>query len=167
MPSIKVSNDSLKAPEPVEAGVYEFRFEGFKPKFSKDKGSINLNPQLIIINNPKYDGSAGDGKKHQIFENLNTKAPWVQQDFVHSLGIVMEKVDATTSQIPGAFDGPEDNPEQWKYTGPLTGRTGKCEVILETYNGKPQNKIKQYICNVTNCAQMNPDVKHSTNLIKK
>lgn len=166
MPKVAVNNEALKAPEPVEAGVYEFRFEGFKPSYSKDKGSINLNPMLAIINNPKYDGTV-DNKKRYIFLNLNTKAPWIQQDLIHSMGMEMEKIDSTTSQIPGTFDGPDNDPTQWKYTGPLTGRTGKVEVVLGTWQGKPKNDVKQFICAVPDCASKNPDVRHSTNLLQK
>src|SRR3990172_3539678 len=149
MPTIKLDKSKLSAPEPVPAGIYEFRFEGFKPKTSKNGDSMNLNPSLAVINNPEFDGS--QGKKRYIFGSMNSKADWILNDFLHSLGFEL----GTGGEFPGNFD------DNWVYTGPLIGATGKLEVTVEPYMGKLQNKVKQYFCKVDNCAVKNPDIRHS------
>lgn len=159
MPTISVNNEKLKGFTPVPGNIYEFEFKGFKPAMSKNKDSVNYNPILEIVNHPEYEG-------RKIFENLNSKADWIINDFVHSLGFEMVKKDENTSDIPGDFDGNPDDMTTWTYRGPMMGARGKCELVATTYQGKPQNKVKQWICQVKDCAIKNPDITHSTNLIK-
>jgi hypothetical protein len=164
MPTFTVNASKLEGMQPVPAGWYEVRFEGFKPKKAKPPSdSINFNPQLKIIN---Y--TSPDGKDHKLMESMNTQAEWIIQDMVHAFGFEMELVPGTTDQykIPGDFAGDDSNPETWVYTGPLSGAVAKVEVVVTSYQGKPQNKIKQWACAVQDCKTKNPKINHSTNLIK-
>jgi hypothetical protein len=63
-------------------------------------------------------------------------------------------------EFPGNWDGPEEDPSKWQYSGPLLGQVGQAYVI-QADNGKggQNNKIKFYVCKVPGCTE-----KHSTNL---
>lgn len=156
MPKMSVPNESLKAKPPVPDGIYDVRLEGFEPKKSSKGDSINLNPILKIVNHPEHDG-------RQIYDNLNSKAGFIHQDFVHAFGEVME-VNGDSSSIPGDFQGKEDDPATWQYVGPLVGKVAKIQVVQTTYNNKPNNKVNMWICAVQDCAVKFPDIKHSQNL---
>jgi hypothetical protein len=167
MPTFTVDKSKLEGIQPVPAGWYEIRFEGFKPAKAKDKNgvpnpSINFNPQLKIIN---Y--TSPDGKDHKLMESMNSQAEWIIQDMVHAFGFEMEQIPGTEQfKIPGDFAGDDAKPETWVYTGPLQGAVAKVEVVVTSYQGKPQNKIKQWACAVQDCKTKNPKINHSTNLIK-
>jgi hypothetical protein len=156
--------DSLQQ-KVIPPGIYEVRLEGFTPKLNKNKDSVNFNARMVVINNPEYD-------KAKLFETLSAKAGFTQWDFAHAFGL--ELVDQGNGQyvLPGTWDGdlaafkPTD-PSTWKYEGPLTGRTAKVEVAVDTYEGKQNNKIKRYICSVQDCETRFPDNKHSTDLLRK
>lgn len=159
------SSDAIKAPEPVNEDLYTVRIEGFKPALSSAKTSINYNPVLRILSG-KNTGAEFAGKS--VFENLNSGAPWIMNDFVHAAGLPLDKIEETGElTMPGGFEGsnPED-PSTWKYVGPLVGRTLEVYVIKSEYNNKPNNKIKYYVCALPDCNTKYPEVKHSTNLVK-
>jgi len=162
---MKFSKDQLKGPEPVPPGIYTVRFDGFKPKLSKDGNSINLNAQVSIINNPNFDNK-------KLFAGLNSKIPSFMQDFVHSFGLEMEEQLSDNPSIPGNFDGDpaafrENDPSTWKYVGPLLGRTAQWEVSLKEYQGNVQNDIVSFICAVDGCASRFPEIKHSKDMRQK
>lgn len=150
------SKESLSGAPPVPDGWYQIMFSGFKQEAASKKDSINLNPQFFIHNHSEYEG-------RKVWANLNTKGPWVIQDFVHACGVEMEKVDGTDeSTLPGIFKGMEENPEdpsKWEYLGPLTNKVFEAEVFTSEFNGRKSNKIKQYKCAVPSCSE-----RHSTNL---
>lgn len=138
MPKVRVSKESVKAPEALPEGIYQYRLAGFKPQLSKDRGSINLNPQMMVINHPTLNG------KH-IFLNLNTKAGWILKAFVENLGLQMVEVGEDLD-MPGQFDGPDEEPKNWKYTGPLLGRTGRVKVIqADNTKGGIKNEIEEWL----------------------
>lgn len=159
---MKLNPDKLKGMPPLPADqIYDLKFVGFQPKFVKGRtDAVNYRGQFEVINNPNYIN-------RKIFDNLNSGAEWIIQDFCHGLGLPLEKLPDGSLTIPGTFNGPEDKPEEWKYVGPLVGRTCKVVLGIESYNGKDNNKIKQYICAVTNCATTFPEIRHSTNLLAK
>ena len=177
MPQVRlgVSPESLKAPEPVEEDLYTFRVEGFKPELTQKKDKINYNPQIKIVQGEKTGGK-NTGKP--LFESLNSAAGWIQNDFVHSLGLEMEKQDDGSLAMPGSFDAPTNeqgetnmDPTTWKYNGPMIGRTGKAYVIKQEYKDKNNqtrvvNKVKYYVCAVADCNKKYPDVVHSKDLAK-
>lgn len=166
------AKDELSGAPPLPAGPYTLQFKGFKPKAAKPKPpstvseSVNLNPELVVIGHPEYDG-------RRVFAGLNSKAGFIIEDFVHACGIPMEVVqdeNAGTEKerhtIPGVFDGRDthpDEPDQWKYLGPLLNKTLQVELAeIPAQNGfKAKNEVRQYICAVPGCTE-----KHSTNLIK-
>jgi hypothetical protein len=65
-------------------------------------------------------------------------------------------------EFPGDWDGPEDQPENWSYRGPLTGQTGQVYLVqADDTKGGVKNAIKYYICKLPACSE-----KHSSNLAK-
>lgn len=164
MPQIRVNKESLKGFEALPAGIYELRLDGFEPKFSKDKQSVNLRPKLVVVNNPNADLNDG---KHRAFDNLNSQAGWVMIEFCHGFGIrmtgeedgvPMENWTSPDVGLPGEFDpNPTDanNPEKWTYKGPLLGRVARVEIINQpAYNNanKIQAVINKYFCAVPGCS---------------
>lgn len=162
-----VSKEAVEGKETVPAGQYLVRFVEFKPKYSKPNQadptkvpSLNFNARLEI--------TEGDHAGRMIFDGLNENAGWVQQDFCHCFGLSMEQDPSTeVYSIPGIWDGEEGKPETYVYKGPLTGKVGKIEVALDTYNGKQYSKVRKYFCAIDNCDQLYPDVKHSQDLLAK
>lgn len=164
---MKFDADDLKGPEPVPPGLYDLRFEGFKPKPSKntESPSVNLNAQFSIVNNAEFEN-------RKVFMGLNSKIPnWIQ-DFVHALGLEMEDQLSDEPSIPGVWDSDPAtfNPKDYstyKYAGPLTGQVGKFELGVREYQGKLSNEIRQCICAVPDCATRFPLVKHAKDMSSK
>lgn len=158
---LSVSTDSLEN-KSVPAGIHEFVCAGMKFVHSKDRSSINFKPILKVIGSttPELNGKP-------IFIDISQKAGWIQQDFVHSLGLEME-IDTATKQasFPGEIEtnGAPTDPTKWTYKGPMEGRTGKVELKESSYLGKPQIKVKAFFCAVPGCSTKTPPVKHSTDL---
>jgi hypothetical protein len=157
MPRLTANKDEVKGLPPVPEGMYTVRCDGFKPKFSKDKSSINLNPIFKITNDQVHND-------RQIFDNLNTKAKWIWKDFCHCFGVPMQEDTNGDFEFPGNFVGPDDNPEAWQYAGPVVGQLGQIYVIQSEYNGQANNKIKFYVCKLALANQCTE--KHSANLVK-
>jgi hypothetical protein len=156
------SHESLSGKPPVPAGWYKLRLIKFKPAASKGKDSINLNPELEVIDNLEHDG-------RKVFETLNTKGAWVIQDLVHACGMQMVEIqdgnqgtEAASYTMPGIWDKSDqfpEEPEKWEYQGPLTNAVFEAELYLHEYNGKKSNKVKQFKCAIPGCTE-----RHSTNL---
>lgn len=151
----------------VPPGIYEVKFLGFKPKWSKNKDSVNFNPSYEVINSPEHDGT-------KVFDSINSKAGFLQAEMCHCFGLNMEDAGNGSFVIPGIWDGDaaafkEDDPTTWKYEGPLTGRTGKIEVGLSTYEGKEQSKVRQYIWAISGAEITDglTDDKHIKDLLAK
>jgi hypothetical protein len=151
MPKLKASSEEVKGLPPMKEGMLTVRLDGFTPKLSKDKGSVNLNPTMKVINHAEYNDRA-------VFENLNTKGKWVWKDFCHAFGVPMIEANGDF-EFPGDFDGPEEDPEKWQYRGPLLGQVANLYIIQSSYNNQLNNKIKYYVCKVQGCVE-----KHSSNL---
>lgn len=160
-----VSKEKLEGYKPLPAGVYDVTIVGFEPKLAKNKDSINFNPIIKVINHPEHNGA-------RIFFNCNTKAAFLWNDFCHCFGLtpVEENNEAylpggESAWVPNSED--PDNIEKATYTGPLLNTVGKLEVV-EVHNPgqKPKNEIKQFICGISGCATLHPDVVHSSNLLK-
>jgi hypothetical protein len=141
----------------VPGGIYRLHFGGFKPSRSKSNAdNVNLNPQLKIIDSKEFTGVP-------IFVSLPQSEGWMIQDFVHGLGQEMDH----DGNMPGDWEFPvADNPATWRYKGVLVGKTIQAELIESVWQGKPQLKVKQFICAVPNCKIKNPDVTHSANMVK-
>lgn len=151
-PKLTTPKDSVKPPEPIPAGIYEFRVDGFSPKASKDKNSVNFRPQMKIINHPALNGKP-------LYDNLNQKAGWIIEGFIHSLSLQMVTDDGDLA-MPGTWIwNPSDpeNVEKLTYQGPILGRTGRLEYVERIGdNGKKYMAVKQYFCNVSGCQTKHP-----------
>ena len=154
MPRLKTSPDKIEGMPPMPEQLVTVRLDGFKPKYSKDRQSVNLNPTMVIINNADYND-------RRVFENLNSKGEWVWPEFCHALGVDLERDGDGNYVFPGDFDGPEDEPTKWEYKGPLLGQTGQL-YLVQADNGKGgiTNKVKNYLCRVPGCTH-----KHKDNLV--
>lgn len=181
-----VPSSKLQEKKWVPPGIYEFRIKGFKPDFTKAKTSINLNPELEIVNTPgtflcddpdcatKHDdgqgnpGHAFNGNK-PAFLSGNEGAMFIVVAMVHSLGFEMVEginpdTGEPTTSIPGKFNFVKaDDPRTWTYEGPLTDSayTGKLEVShVDTIEGGRvtghKNNIRMFVCKVPGCTQRHP-----------
>lgn len=159
MAKLGVSKESLEQKR-MTGGIYEVQFVGFKPKKSS-KGTTLLRPEMKILGNADFNGKLVFDKY-----SLPLNSGWAVQDFVHAFGLELDP----EGNIPGEWDFPdEDNPETWKYRGPLVGKVAKVEIVEAEYTDKSGAKkngiaIKQYICSVPNCVAKNPTIKHSTSI---
>lgn len=160
------NKDQLKGLQPIPAGTYDMIVRSIKLVQVKDKpGQMNfkveLEPQGIT-----------DRKNPRVFDTINEQMANFIQDFVHGAGLPM-----TTTQngadVPGEFKPPTEQKDKEAkppvlavYSGPLLGRTVRTEVIESSWNGQPNNKVKQYFCKVEGCATKYPDVKHNSNHAK-
>lgn len=167
-----MSKEDLSGPKPVPNGVYELQVTGFRPKVAKSGTSLNYNVEMTVVNHPEFDG-------RKIFHPLNTSFGVAIRDFSHCMGEKLEKRvfpgDAENPQqelevLPGMFENQNahpDEPEKWgKYMGPLTNKVGKVELTITQYQGKDKNEVRSFICAVPQCAVLEPDMKHSSNLVK-
>jgi hypothetical protein len=170
MPQIRIPKESLEGLEGLPPGIYDVRLDGFKPKWSKDKSSVNLQPIMIAINSP--DPKLNDGK-HRAFDNMNSQCGWIMIDFCHAFGelmageqngVPMEQWTSPDVGLPGEFLGDAGKPEEWKYVGPLLSKVGKVEIVkVPGYKdpSKQQSALKRYFCVIPGCQH-----KHADSLIK-
>lgn len=157
---------------PVPTGIYELRVVKFRPKISAKGNSLNYNLESEVVNmNDDLDSK-------RVFHPLNTLFSIAIWDFVHACGLEMEKVEVVEDGVPkeilvlpGIFENADanpDDPSQWgDYKGPLTNKVFRADVVETSFQGKPKNEIRAFLCALPNCETLHPDVKHSTNLIKK
>ena len=166
-----VSKESLSI-KILPAGIYDLRLESFKPArpaatkkpdfqgpYSPEKHGVNFNPRFVVVNSTdEFNGTS-------IFVALSSKFARAIEDFSHGLGLPLEE-QGSNLQLPGNFEGDENDPESAKYVGPLLGRICKAFVEPQTFQGRTSNTIRYYICAVTDCAS-GGKVKHSTALNKQ
>lgn len=151
MPKLKASAEDIKGLPVMDAGIYTVRLKGFKPLYSDKKDSVNLNPQMEIVNHPEHNNRL-------VYETLNTKAKWRWKQFCECFGVEMQEMAGGDYEFPGTFDGPENDPTKWVYSGPLLGTTGqivlKVAQVLDRVtkqptldrNGNPtRNEVEKYI----------------------
>ena len=158
MPKITVSKEQMEGRKPLSTGIYEVVLRGFEPKKSKDGGSINLRPKLVVVNHATENNN-------RVFDNLNSNAGFYHEDFVHAFGLQMEQTGPNEFSIPGDFmpdPNDPDNPTKWVYNGPLLGRTARVEVVLgKNTEGKDSTQVKRWLCAIPGCQN-----KHKESLIK-
>lgn len=157
MPGIKVPKEALKGSKSIVPGIYDVRLDTFEPTKSK-KGSTNLCPQLIIVNNPDLHG------RKAALEWLNINMVRTLLDFCHCFGVENLEGSKEEPEFPGPWDNLENpDPTTWKYRGPMLGRVGKIELAENTNSndGNTYVNIKRYFCSFPNCK-----VKHSENLFR-
>ena len=150
MPKLTASHEEIKGQPPMAEGLYTIKLKGFKPQLSRKKDSVNLNPEIVIINHAEHND-------RRVFDSLNTKAKWAWKDFCGCFGVPCVEDASGGIEFPGEFAGPENDPEKWQYVGPLLGQTGQAYLIqvqvLDT-NGNPstdkqgnthRNQVKYYV----------------------
>lgn len=160
MATLTIPKDVIEGKPSLPAGIVDLRLDGFKPQFSKEKTSYNLRPVLRLVGSQDEDG-----KERQIWFNMNTNFKPCLVDICHALGQTLVKNPDGTYSIPGKFDGPDEDPSKWVYTGPLLGEVGKAELVEIPSQDDPtkmRNDILQFFCRVPGCTE-----KHSNNLIGK
>jgi hypothetical protein len=172
-PNLSFPKTALEPRPALPAGTIQVMFKGFKPKLSKPKPdkaqSINMNPELVIVNDSRQsqDGKPLNGQK--LFENLNLSFLPRLQDFVHAFGQVMTEAGDNVD-LPGYFDGDTSNPDpaHWgAYQGPLLNEIATvelAEVKSRKSGAKPtdmQTDIKRYFCRVQGCT-----VQHMESLLQ-
>jgi hypothetical protein len=160
MPRMSASKEELSGGPPIPDGLYHVVLKGFNPVKSKNGDSVNLNPDIRIINHPTLND-------RKVFVSMNTNAPFMWAEITHCFGVPLAE-NGDSVDIPGSFDGPEDisgiapkGKVPWTYSGPLLNQQGQLQIGQKEYQGKLSADVKQYICRVAGCA-----VKHSDNLIK-
>jgi hypothetical protein len=159
MPKLKMSKEAIEGQPLLPEGMYIVRLDGFKPATASKGGSINLNPQMKIINHPEFND-------RPVFENLNTKGDWVWKDFCHAFGVPIETDGNGSYVFPGDFNTPpgvdENDPKNWlPYVGPLLGQTGTLYLVqADNSKGGMKNAVKFYSCKIPGCT-----LKHSSNLV--
>lgn len=158
--AFKMGFDPSAGGKTAPNGIYTLALKGFRPKMNKNQDGANFNAQMEVQENPEYDGV-------KVYETLSSKAGFTQLDFSHAFGLEIEDLGNGQYAIPGNWDGDpekfkEDDPSTWVYEGPLVGRTAKVELAIDTYMGKENSKVKQYICAIEGCKD-----KHSTDLLRK
>lgn len=173
MAKINIPSKSLQPPDQLPAGIHQVMLVGFKPAMSKGKDgktpTLNLNPQIKIINSQltDKDGRTINGK--QVFESMNIQAGWVIRDFIHCFGVDFVPAptpdDPDGKAIPGTevWDNAGDNPATWpSYNGPLLNAQGQLELVeVPGNNGKTRTVTKRYFCQIPGCTEQ-----HSENLAK-
>jgi hypothetical protein len=166
---LSIPKKTLEPRAAIPAGFVQVIFQGFKPKLSKPKEgktqSVNFNPQLRIVNDARTDATGKSLNGQPVFDNLNWNFTPGIVDFFHAFGVeLIENGDQL--DIPGTWSGDTQspNPELWgTYSGPLDGKTATIELVETSYQGKPQMKIKRYLCILGDTCNM----KHSDNLVSR
>ncbi|SRR5216684_4976775 len=154
---LTASKEEIKGLPPMNEGMVTVRLDGFAPKLSSKKDSVNLNPIMKIINHAEYND-------RPVFENLNTKGKWVWTDFCHAFGVPLQADGSGDFEFPGNFgeNVNEADPSTWQYSGPLLGQQAQLYLIqADNTKGAIKNAVKYYVCKVPSCVE-----KHSSNLVK-
>jgi len=162
MPNLTFPKSALEPRPNLPAGMVQVIFKGFKPKLSKKQEgkdqTINMNPDLVIINDTRTDPSGKSLNGQKLFTSLNLSFLPAVQDFCHAFGCPMTD-DGDNVQLPGYFDNSTDvDPAKWGlYHGPLDGEQATIE-LAEVPSRRPGAKatdtqvdIKRYLCRVLGC----------------
>lgn len=168
MPNLQFPKTALEPRPNIPPGVVQVMFKGFKPSLSKKQEgkdqTINLNPELVIVNHP---GTFPDGKPingSKVFTSLNLSFLPAVQDFFHCFGEQLIE-NGDNVEIPGQFaNGTSDpNPANWgPYSGSCVNAVGSLELLEVQANKKVGNTyvpdptktrtdIKRYMCQVPGC----------------
>ena len=156
MPKLTGNKDEIQGQSLLPEGLYTVRMDGFKPRLSNKKDTVNLCPQLKVINHPEHND------RFAAWENLNSNAKFMWPDFCHAFGVPIPETPDGGIEFPGDFIGPDDISKcaEWQYTGPLLGQTGQVYVIQgDNGKGGKSNKIRFYVCKIPGCTH-----NHSKNL---
>lgn len=159
-----VDPEKLKSQPPLQdKEVVEVRLVGFRPKKNKKGDGVNYNAILQLVNHPMLQKFP----EYKIFDTLSNKMPKVIQDFTHAFGFPLEPTGELVGQwVPDPND--VANVEKYQYKGPLIGKTARIEVGTQNWeNQGERSAVRRYYCKVDQCATKFPDIRHSTDLLKK
>jgi hypothetical protein len=168
-----VDPETTKAPKPVPGDQwYKLKLKGLKCKLNKAKDSYNFNAEFEVVENKaEFNGT----KIYFLMPTKGSTAGRKFVDFCHALGLPLNDDGTlpgtwdhdmkTKVTYPGGGEGPD--PEKSQYRGPLLGRVAHAEVVVDSWEGQENNKIKQFKCLIDGCVTKYPDVKHMTNLVGK
>jgi hypothetical protein len=180
MPNLTFPKSALEPRPNLPAGPIQVMFTGFKPKLSKKQEgkdqTVNMNPELKIINDPRTDASGKSLNGLKVFESLNLSFMPRVLDFVHAFGYTMDGEDATDPDAPVSFPGTFENEpvytaagwHEWgAYSGPLLNEV--ATLILKEVPSRKQGAkatdtqvdIDKYVCRVPGCTQ-----RHMESLIR-
>jgi hypothetical protein len=160
MPKMGVNPESLEAPQPVPSGMYELRLKGITCKASKSGKGYNYEAFFTTVNQP----SETNDKFVMYRMNNGFSQGEAAQDMCHALGFPME----ADGSFPGDWTLKDaSKPEDFnlaQYSGVLIGKTGKAELVTESYDGRESNVVKQWVCKVDQCTTRFPKIRHRTDL---
>lgn len=148
---------------------------GFKPEKAKKGNSVNLNPQMVIVNdNRKFpDGKPYNGQL--ILNSLNEQFFGELFDFCHCFGEALPPDTNGDRTLPwGSDNGDEPEPRMWSpYKGPMLNAIGTLELAevparVKQPDGtyapdgtRTRTDVKRFICNISGCRE-----RHIENLIR-
>lgn len=169
MPNLTFPKSALEPRPNLPPGTVQVIFKGFRPKLSKKKEgkeqSVNLNPDLQIVNDPR---STEDGKPlngQRVFEVLNLNFLPRIQEFFHALGVPLTE-NGDDVGLPGYFEGDTNNPDPttWgEFRSQAINEIATLELVTvksRKPNAKPtdvQTDIKRYVCRVPGCTVQHPE----------
>lgn len=176
MPQIKIPKGALEPRPSFAPGLIQVQVRGFKPEKSKKGDSINLNPQLAVVNDNRQfpDGRPYNGQS--IPTSLNTQFFGQLFDFCHCFGVPMPEDKNGDRPLPGSYGNGDldEEPRLWgPYSGPLKDQIGTLELVEVPARHKAADgtyvpdgtrtraEIKRFICNVPGCQE-----RHNENLIR-
>lgn len=174
MANLTFPKSALEPRPNLPVGHHEVMFKGFKPKLSKKKEgkeqSINLNPDIVIVNSSLTDKDNKPLNGQKLFDSLNLSFLPRLQDFCHAFGVMLDDDGADSVSLPGRFTGDANNPDPSKwgaYEGPLVNEIATVELAEEPSRkvgakaGDTQVSIKRYLCRVPGC-----QVQHMESLLQ-
>lgn len=163
MPNLSFPKSALEPRPNLPAGTIQVVFKGLKPKLSKKKEgkdqSVNLNPELSIVNDQRQSADGKPLNGQRVFEVLNMNFLPRIQDFFHALGVPLTE-NGDSVDLPGYFEGDtsEPDPEKWgEFRSPALNEIATLELATvksRRVGAKPtdtQTDIKRYICRVPGC----------------
>ena len=151
MPKISFSKESLEGAPPIPNGAYDVRLEGFEPKYSKNRDSVNLNPVLKVVNHATESGK-------RVFDNMNTRG-WMDYRSYVSFGVIQ--------LVQNPHGGDSTSPEtSWVPT--MTQRSGITWGLCQAPSSSAKSskstirkvrwsrRLTNGSCQVPNCTSKHP-----------
>lgn len=176
MPRITIPKGALEPRPSFQPGLAQVQCKGFKPEKSKKGNSINLNPQLVIVNDPRKfpDGKPYNGQTVPVA--LNEQFFGELFDFCHCFGDPMPADQNGDRNLDWGNNGnnTDAEPRMWTtYSGQMLNAIGTVELAevparVKQADGtyapdgtRTRTEIKRFICNIPGCKE-----RHIENLIR-
>jgi hypothetical protein len=160
MPKMGVDPSLLEAPQPVPSGMYDLRLKSIVCKMSKSGKGYNYEAYFYTTGQP----SDTNDKFVMYMMNNGFSQGEQAQDMCHALGFPME----ADGSFPGDWELKDaTKPDDFnlaQYKGVLLGKTGRAELVTDSYDGRERNVVKQWVCKVDQCNTRFPKIRHRTDL---